>query len=340
MNKIALFALLISGSLLSQPTLTSNDMITAGYTYNSSDISNASSASVDLTGPNAVWDYSNLIAGFSTTNQYLSPAGKPGSSNFPDANLCTQSSTSGSSPGYGYIINSNTAFSFDGGYNNTAAGATVSQYAPNMDLYRFPFTLNSTFTQPLGGTTSSGSFTYYREGSQTVTCDGFGTLTTALGTFQNVLRIKTIQIYTDSLNSNGIIDVNNYNIVNYSWASAESKGIPLLSIVSFTLDNTPPTLFGSLSATPALAINEIPSLQFSLFPNPASEIVNIQLPENIKGDFQAEIYTITGSLVQSNSGNSKNTSLFQFSTSTLLAGTYFVRLKNAKISGIKKLIIL
>jgi hypothetical protein len=340
MEKILLFALLSGGSLIAQPTLTSNDMITVGYTYESSELTNASTADITLTGPNSVWDYSNLTASAANTNQYLSPTGQPGVNNFPESNLCIQSNSLEGSSGYSYVVNSPTAFSLDGAFSNTAAGPTVSQFTPNMDIYRFPLTLNSTFTQPIGGTTTAGIFTYFREGSQTVTCDGFGTLTTTLGTFQNVLRIKTVQIYTDSLNSGGIVDINNYNIINYSWISAASKGIPLLSIVSFTLDNTPPTLFGSMSAAPVLSINEAPSLQFTMFPNPTSEIVNIQLTDNFKGDFQAEIYTVTGKLVQSITGNSRTTSLFHFSTNTLSAGTYLVKLKNAKHSGIQKLIVL
>jgi len=339
MKKIILFTLLIGGKLIAQPTFTSNDMIDVGFSYSSKEVTNASTANVTATGANSVWNYSNLIAGTTTVFSYVSPIGKPGASNFPASSLCQQSTSTQGNIGYSFYVKSSTLFSFDGIFSTTVAGQTVSQFNPNLDIYRFPVTLNSAFTQPIGGTTTVDVFTYYREGSQTSTCDGFGTLTTTLGTFQNVLRIKTIQLYSDSLSFGGGSIVSNYEIEIYSWINAASKGIPLLSISFIRIDNAAPSFFGTLSSEPALSIEETQTLPFSIFPNPASEVFSIQFPQDLKTNLNAEIYSVTGKLVKSISNITSN-STFNLSTTDLAKGTYFVVLKNDKISGVQKLIIM
>jgi hypothetical protein len=344
MKKSLLLCLLISTGLVAQPTFTSSDMYGVNYSFLTRPVTNPASIEVSNTGANSIWSFPDLTLGEESNNSFMSPAGKPGASNFPTANLCQAVTSLGGNPGYSYLKSTSSAFSIDGVFSSQVGYETVSQFNPDMDLFRFPFTFNSTFTQPIGGTTTTNisgvDYVYFREGSQTTICDGYGTLTTPLGTFQNVLRLKTTQIYTDSIDFQGISQVYHYVSTIYNWVSAQSKGASLLSQTTFSVDGTE-TVSGSVSSVPTVGIAEISNqLQFNIFPNPVKEQLTLQLPALAKEKMSVEVLSITGQILIKAEILNQQTMQFHIPVDGIAPGTYFLRVSDSKTSGLKRFIVM
>lgn len=85
----------------------------------------------------------------------------------------------------------------------------------------------------------------------------------------------------------------------------------------------------------ALSINEQLATKFSVFPNPANNIVNITNNENI-GVEQLQVYDVSGKAVQSQIFNIENQ--VQLNIGNLASGTYMLHIKTNKGVAVKKII--
>src|SRR5690606_7715069 len=91
--------------------------------------------------------------------------------------------------------------------------ATQSYTLENTDpaeKLRFPFTFNNTFSDTYTGSANLGGTIIPRVGTVTVTAEGYGTLVTPAGTYQNVLKIKTEEISNPAT-------LYSENSVTYDW---------------------------------------------------------------------------------------------------------------------------
>lgn len=84
-----------------------------------------------------------------------------------------------------------------------------------------------------------------------------------------------------------------------------------------------------------VGLKEFLSLKFNLYPNPATNIVNITNNENIVVK-QVEIYDITGKLI--NTQNFNNETEIQLNVETLTDETYLLHLHTNEGMAVKKLI--
>ena len=85
----------------------------------------------------------------------------------------------------------------------------------------------------------------------------------------------------------------------------------------------------------ALSTNEQLAQKFNVFPNPATNIVNITNNENMSVK-QVEIYDVTGKLI--NTQNFNNETEIQLNVETFSSGTYILHLQTNEGTAIKKLI--
>ncbi|MEN8228909.1 MAG: T9SS type A sorting domain-containing protein, partial [Bacteroidota bacterium] len=118
-------------------------------------------------------------------------------------------------------------------------------------------------------------------------------------------------------------------ITNPALLTAGHDGLPIGNL------NWDPALRAKYRAPhePALGLKEVYSPEFSLYPNPAQDMLTISSPEGIEC---IEIYTITGTkqINQTVSGNST----LQVDVSTLPEGVYIMRITSKRGSASKKLI--
>ena len=254
--------LLVSASTIAQPTLTAigcNPVI--GYT--STTVSNGGFAQGN-SGANQTWNLASIGNTGSSTSNFVSVNSTPNGAQFSNANLAVSSGGA-----YSFLNVSITASTLLG---IVALGSgTVITYSNGEDGLRFPFTFGNTYTDQWAATFTSG-IDFFRTGSTTVTADGYGTLITPNGTYNNVLRIHFVQNYNDS--SEFVII--NYVNDEYFWYKDGIKEA-LANTSTFSVDGGTPSMFGGYAAgSVGLENNELSS-NLILFPNPASETINLTL---------------------------------------------------------------
>ena len=83
---------------------------------------------------------------------------------------------------------------------------------------------------------------------------------------------------------------------------------------------------------------QITSLDFMLYPNPATDVVQLAFGQALNGNTQIQLIDLAGRLVNNWSMKS-NESAFSFNVGELPAGVYFVVVQNEEGRGLKKLVI-
>lgn len=84
--------------------------------------------------------------------------------------------------------------------------------------------------------------------------------------------------------------------------------------------------------------NEFNDLQINVFPNPASDLIAIQIGGLVKSDMKVELYDLQGKLIKSSIINIGQT-ISYFDIQTLYSGVYFVKFSNGNNTESKKIII-
>lgn len=110
------------------------------------------------------------------------------------------------------------------------------------------------------------------------------------------------------------------------------------SIVAAKVTTVPGNVTTYTPGTAGLIENNNASIQVNIFPNPASELLVIQMMELNREDTPVELYDLNGKRISS-------TTLFQgstiayFDTRTMYSGTYLIKLVNSTGATTKKVII-
>ncbi len=114
-----------------------------------------------------------------------------------------------------------------------------------------------------------------------------------------------------------------------------------------------PTFYGTLNSSKVQSINETVTnykpttsvqdidpgqLDIRLVPNPASEIVAIQINKALHSTLKVELYDVNGRLILSNSIN-QGTTIGYFDLQTVYPGTYVVRISNGKYKVSNELMV-
>lgn len=281
MTKILSFVfVLISGLAISQTTLTqtNNEPIVGDSkgVYNLDTTFYTTGLPTAITGTNVTWDFSNLaVTPTLITTNYISPA----------------SATVTAPAGSTYAEEQNGSYNF---YKSVTSPTTQTEilsvkfgtialtFTNTGIVARYPINYGYSLTDAVGGTvTFSLPATF--SGSVTTTADGTGTLLMPQGnTFNNVLRMKSVQTITVSVFLLGNIATIKQTV--YQYYNNSSK-FPLLTINN-TVNTFSTTTTRSNSATGnssflAISVKENTrnDLAFEVYPNPASHTAYIQLPE-------------------------------------------------------------
>jgi hypothetical protein len=335
MKQLLFFSLLsISSGLLAQPVLTAADHMTVGDGYTSYVANNPSGLDTTTTGPNSVWNFSGLTSSGTSQITYLNPNTQPGFSNFSDANLAFQSVTAGGSPTYTFINLESDELALNGLY---VAGSTTSivDYDPNLATMVFPFTYNSNVNRPLQGTTLANGITIYRQGTNNIRYDGFGTLTTPAGTFEDVVRYRIDQRFTDSLNVQGFISISNYRTIAFIWTNAERKLAPLMSWSILETDFGP-SVNASWVDPEVLSVNSPNSTgQAFIYPNPASKQFNIGNLNQTEPTI-ISVIDLSGRIVYDQSSTGSTAQVY---VPNLDAGVYMIKIQTAQSSEMHRVVL-
>lgn len=305
MKKSLLFiaGMVASTALLAQPTLTANDLnysIGSTYPSESSDYMSPGQA-----GANVTWDFSSF-----TSNGAYIQTGEPANGSFPNSDITLANASAESYLEQG--TNGLNTWGID-------AGGTVITYTDPGLMIFYPLSYNATTTNTFEATFTSG-VAFTRAGSETLTCDGYGTVITPTGTYTNALRVYHQQTYSDTY-TGGQID---YVINVYAWYI---QGYPS-AIASVSESYTDGNLAGqyaqySTDATASLLTEE--NNGFEIYPNPANNQIQFKSFNNTTVE-TIEVINSLGAVVKRVDANNSMINDITVDVNSLESGVYFVQI--------------
>ncbi len=113
-----------------------------------------------------------------------------------------------------------------------------------------------------------------------------------------------------------------------------------------------PTFYGVKSASKVTSITETVStfntvptqeitldgVKFDVFPNPASDLIAVQVSDLVKEDYAVQLFDITGKLIATTQIN-KGSTIAYFDAQTLYEGTYLIKISNGQAQITKKVVV-
>lgn len=280
--------ILISSASFAQPVLTAtgiNPVIGESSTsYTAAYVAPGGS------GPGQTWNFSSMSGTSTGLTSVVAPSSTPHAASFPNANISFYNPTSAYAS---YYKTSTTALQ-----NYGTAGTVVIPYTNPEDMLHFPFTYLNTFTDAWTGQFQSGTYTYTRKGTTTVTADGYGTLITPGGTFTNVLRVHFVENYTDSTFAGSSLIITYHND-EYMWYK-EGVHVQIAFLYTLTSSSGGPFTGGGYTTT-AAGIENGPDMvnSYNLYPNPATDQVNIDFSLIKNQQASVQIFNALGQCVKS-----------------------------------------
>ncbi len=301
-------ALAATAQLSAQPTLTSMDAPSPG------DVITLKGDSVYAyegnSGANVTWNYGSVSTSMTATNNYVAASSTPYHTAFPGSNIASFEDTST----YNYWTKTSSIWQSDG--SGSSMGNTIST-DPSTAMV-FPFTYNSSYTDSFASSGTIGGIQVDMWGTISVIADGYGTLITPAGTFNDVLRCKRILI--------GHVDVFGFTAIDtaevYEWYKPGYKA-PLMTIthqkVWETLTNTSDTgtYYSYLQPSPNNVEFQSATAALSIVPNPATDAISLP---GLKTNMQYSIADITGRTIKTGNYHPGQ----PVSVATLPEGLYFL----------------
>ena len=243
-------------------------------------------------GANVTWDFSSLSSQQQMTHIGVDPSSAPQASSFPTADVAMKESSSNT-----YVfLNFAQGYETVGIVTSASGGATFDYSDP--ELY---FQLPSSFgNQPVvddfSATFSTMGVTFQRFGTTESVADGYGTLITPSGTYNNVLRIRVFQEYKDSTHLQGQSYVTNYIGETYMWFSPDYEG-PLMTAASLTTTQSGGSTtneYIQYQSNPRTGLGaEVHALEATILPNPAQNVVKVEL-EQLNEPATLRLLSLTG----------------------------------------------
>lgn len=218
------------------------------------------------------------------------------------------------------------------------AGAIIGKWSTNEEIVMtYPFAYSNTSTDTYAGSViAAGQGPFPATGTINSTIDAIGTLNLPFAvSVANVTRYKTVD--------NGAIaspfGTINLTRTQYEYYDLATSNLPIfliakITIVGSPLFPTPTTQNLILSKFPGgtIGLSEKEAVKFSVFPNPANDIVTI------KGEFQKANVSIVNTVGQVVI-NQEITSGAQINVASLDAGMYLVKVEKDGLTTVKNLSI-
>ena len=357
MKKIYLL-LLLAFPLLSnaQITIGTNDLTQSGQQFIVSQGAAFSGMDATLTGPNYNWDYSQLTYTSQTTDTIFDESAT-GSllsvyffDNFINPNRSNQASHGNSfnlgtvnvSDVWNFYYNSTTSFT-QTGFGAIVNGAPLPvAYNPHDIIFTLPLNYGDNFSGNSGyalDLTSTLGLYYSISKSRTTDVDGWGSVTTPLGTYQ-VLRTKATVVEVDSVYIDSLgfgLSLPPITTTEYKWL-AGGEGIPVLQINTTGTGIVTSILYkDTLNTT---NINQLAVIgEPVVFPNPASENLFVKYSLDRSSNIQFTILSSDGKVIMQEEEQGvlagDQIKILPISQYHLADGNYFLKVSNGKHSFTK-----
>lgn len=329
----------------SQITITSADIAQIGDVIN-----RKADTLTPITGPgpagaNQSWVMTNLSQYVNDENTSVVSVGStPYAAQFPNSNIAMTNDNAS----YIYVNNSSSIMTTQGGAGDLLMLGTtiVAPLNPDLTLHNFPRTYNSTYTDTYKtDVTINGSVInplvsqvrYKRVGTVTDVTDGWGTITTPVGTY-DVLRVKrsdhakdTIWILPVFPPTWSVFSTKDDTSYSYQWLGNNMK----LAVAELNYDSLdqPKTFKWTLTPPPStVSVNENSTNEnVQIFPVPVSDNLNLRFGNDIEtGEYYFSVYDITGKVLLQKLINGAAAGTYTISVGELAPGFYTWQLADRK----------
>lgn len=294
---ISIFAL---QALFSQPVLNSDLNFTIGDTYRYDLYTDVTSIDPGSGGANQTWDFGTISGG-----TYLEGDGAicvdPSTSPFADsaavanANICIRSEDNPGFSPYQYIEFNNAsqnliALGFLG-----EGGNSYSPYTNPQTALEFPFTYGDNFDDTWESMMFYIDLGYYfmRDSSiVSVEADGYGTVTTPEGEFQNTLRVKrtTVDYSWSNPSGTGWNSLGAGTDIQYEWYAPNIK-VPVMIIQEIDWLPGSYTVRYLVEYNFPTGIEDRADTHLEIYPNPTTDRITIKTDKIFTS---VSIYSING----------------------------------------------
>jgi hypothetical protein len=276
--------MLFAGAGWAQPTLTSGN--TDPVTGDKLIYNNSAYISPGDSGANQTWDLSSMSSTGTDTNYIVTVSSTPYASSFSNANIADKTGSN-----YGYYKLSSASYQ---NYGIVNGPGEVIPYSNPEDILRFPFTYNDNYQDPFGATYSNNGYNYYRSGTISVKADSYGNLKLPGHTYQNVLRVHFVELYQDSANIYNTPFVIPYQNNEYTWYLPGNTNA-IAAVYTITVSGVPSSqgfYMNNIVSGIEESGNSLSSL--TLFPNPASTELNLDLTLNENKKTDLKLFNVLG----------------------------------------------
>ncbi|MBO9699763.1 MAG: T9SS type A sorting domain-containing protein [Sporocytophaga sp.] len=290
-------------------------------------------------GANQVWDFSGVTfnPADSETSTALDPSKTPYASSFPTATLAETSDNIN----YAYYKMSATEQVLLGNYgvNDEGEGMALA-YTDPLTIIKTPLTYGGTQTDDYFVSVDMGlGFTMDMSGSITNVYDGYGTLKTVNGTYNNVVRLKSTKV--DVTSFFGIETT--INSVTYAYyIPGYTNSLFAISEIKVTaMDEEETTNVVYLYDPSFLTSNKnayLQDLKLSVSPNPANNFVTVDFKDLTSGNYTLKITEQNGASVMENNMYVMQGDVQTIDIAELKSGMYFLEVASENGKTVKKIV--
>jgi hypothetical protein len=316
-------AMVVSSVLANAQTITSSWVPAVGFSQTHNVVNLNGPIGPGSAGQGQTWNFAGATSDSSYNETNYSPAEASGGSNFPLASYGTQINSTSQTT---FFVGSSAALQVIGSYAGDISGAVTATYNNAMDVMQFPASFSSTFNDPYQVAITSPFLNFSIDGTNEVLVDGSGSLTTPTGTYNNVLRVKSINNYQFIGLPPLPGTVTSGTTTSYLWVSPDYPGYMLMKY-SIDVQGTSSDTTITYSANP-LGIQNIANQTLQVSPNPANTFVTVGFPSGADLN-RVEVLDLSGRVVAIETVNGKSNRL-TFSTATFTNGVYIVRAVDTK----------
>ena len=334
-----LLLMVLAVGVFAQPTLTSSWVVGPPVTFSTFTInSHGTGYHEGAGGPNQTWDFHTDTTQWQENNSYISSWSQQDSTYFPTATMGIHDYIVPASfyNDIFYQLTGN-VFSYLGYYNPAINELSKTK----QEVFHFPFTYLSTFTDAYSGSYSknyAGTFQMSNFTEQdTVIADGYGTLITPFYTFSNVLRVKTLSTIQGRRCTGCFPPVYSYDttrMVSYKWYSPSYPGVELMSISHAQGDSIQRD--GRFAYNINTGIETITATDnWQLYPNPTNDKLQITSSDATGGSLV--LIDMMGNVLSAttiDAGEKSKT----IDMSALAQGMYIVSYQSGSGAGCKKVV--
>lgn len=287
-------------------------------------------------GASQTWNHASLPTGATQSHSYVTPASTGYGGTFPTSNVADNNGNGA----YGFYNTSASGIDLVGAYSG-ASGVTIPYQNPERIL-NYPLSYNGSWSDNLTANFTTNGFPVVRAGSISGQADAYGTLIMPYGTVNNVLRVRTIEDYSDDVDGLYTID---YYFVNHYYYKPGTHA-PLMAhydqsttlLGNETISQSVIWLAGGPTGVMEALVNDI---GIDVFPNPATEQASIVFSSN-GGTIQLELTDAMGRLVRqdSHAGMHMGIERIYLDVQDLPAGIYQVRIRTADgQQGVQRMVV-